>query len=91
MGNDSTMMRRLAVEALQVQDACNLSGVLHGFARAMGDLLRACNGRMAVRDAHPITRLWVDKIASLTGYAQDYGPDTRSAYGIVREIAGVTP
>lgn len=31
-------MKDLAREALAVQDACNLSGVAHGFARALGEL-----------------------------------------------------
>lgn len=58
----------LTREALQVQDACNLSGVVHGFARAI----------IRLRELHPdldtdainkhdICILWADKIAHLTG------------------------
>ena len=58
----------LAKEALAVQDACNLTGVVHGFSRAMTRL------RGALPDAgtdelnhHPVSVLWADKIAHLTG------------------------
>lgn len=61
-------MKQLAREALDVQNACNLSGVVHGFSRAISHL------RALLPDAgtdeinhHPICILWADKISSLTG------------------------
>jgi hypothetical protein len=59
-------LQELAREALAVQDACNLSGVAQGFARAMADLCALVPGTDA-RNAHPIAVLWADKIAHLTG------------------------
>ena len=61
-------LKELAREALAVQDACNLSGVVHGFSRAMTDL-RANSPELGT-DAlnhHPIAVLWADKVAHLTG------------------------
>jgi hypothetical protein len=70
----------LAKEALDVQDACNLSGVVHSFSRAITDLreiARAegweCTDKI---NQHPIVVMWSDKIASLTnsnaGFAKAY-------------------
>ena len=58
-------LKQLAQEALDVQNACNLSGVAHSFARAMTDLAdHGIHGD--ARNTHPISVLWADKIAHLT-------------------------
>jgi hypothetical protein len=72
-------LKDLAKEALAVQDACNLSGVVHGFARFMSDLCEMGLDTNA-RNRHPITLLWVDKVAQLSGYKQDYGVEVQTAY-----------
>lgn len=56
----------LAKEAIDVQDACNLSGVAHGFARAMSKLCELGLDTNA-RNQHPVAVMWSSKIASLTG------------------------
>lgn len=72
-------LKELAKEALDVQNACNLSGVAHGFARAMSDLMEHTKGTDE-RNTHPIAILWADKIAHLTG-TQDLGnPTVMRAY-----------
>ena len=58
-------LAELAREALAVQDACNLSGVVHGFARAMSDLCEFVPNT-GERNHHPIAVLWADKVAHLT-------------------------
>ena len=60
-------MKDLAREAIEVQNACNLSGVVHGFSRAVTDLrrLRPDAGTDAL-NAHPICVLWASKIEDLT-------------------------
>ena len=67
-------IQELSKEALQVQDACNLSGVVHGFSRAMTDLreLSRQEGWEGTDNlnSHPIAVLWSSKIASLTGSDQ---------------------
>ncbi len=80
-------LAQLAREALNVQDACNLCGVAHGFARAMADLGAYTRGTDE-RNTHPIAVLWADKIAHLTG-TQHVGQETvMRAYSAVRKLAG---
>ena len=70
----SALEREFARQALQVQDACNLTGVALSFARAVCDLrehLATLPDRPHVSE-HPVTVLWVDKLASLAG-CQDLG------------------
>jgi hypothetical protein len=76
----------LANEAIQVQDACNLSGVAHGFARAMSDLMDHTNGTEE-RNHHPIAILWADKIASLTGTQRSW--DSMAIYSKVHDLASL--
>lgn len=58
----------LAKDALEVQNACNLSGVAQGFARAMISIreLPECTGTEYC-NRHPITIAWLDKLNSLAG------------------------
>ena len=81
-------LKELAQEALQVQNACNLSGVAQSFARAMSELGNYTRSSTE-RNTHPIAVLWSDKIASLTA-TQDLGNDrVLRAYHEVKVIAGV--
>lgn len=63
-----TTLQDLAKEAIDVQDACNLSGVVHGFSRAI-TALRERFPNISTNDLnhHPICLLWSSKIAALTG------------------------
>lgn len=58
-------LKELAQEALDVQNACNLCGVVQSFARAMIDLGPHLAGTED-RNTHFITRAWVDKLVSLS-------------------------
>jgi hypothetical protein len=60
-------MQQLAQEALDVQDACNLLGVVNGMSRALDNLRSLGVTDSFSLSCHPVTRLWSDKIASLTG------------------------
>jgi len=66
----------LAKEAYDVQDACNLSGVLLGAHEACSDLLSQTSSTEEAAN-HPIMRLWLDK-----------GSDDKimDAYGYVRAL-----
>ena len=68
--SNTKSLKQLATEVLAVQDACNLCGVAQAFARAMIDLGTHTQGTDA-RNTHPISILWSDKIASLTGMQGD--------------------
>jgi hypothetical protein len=64
-----------AREAIEVQDACNLTGVVHAFSRAM-TALREANPTQGTEffNTHPIVTLFVSKLGSLNrGYYEcDY-------------------
>ena len=65
-------MKELAARAYGVQDACNLSGVLHSFSRDITDLRLLLNEELgkefstAALNQHPVCVLYSSKIASLT-------------------------
>ncbi len=57
----------LAQDALDVQDACNLTGVVHGFSRAMTRLRELEPGKdTEFYNRHAVSVLWAGKIAQLT-------------------------
>lgn len=68
----------MAEEAHQIQNACNLSGVLNSFLQ----IVREVGARLSLENLpsdsdavahHPISRAFADKVASLTG-TQDASP-----------------
>jgi hypothetical protein len=65
-------IQELAKEALDVQDASNLRGVLNGFSEAiasLNDIMGKQDGQCHI-DAihkHPVAKLWAWKIAAMTG------------------------
>lgn len=88
-------MKDLAKEALGIQDACNLSGIVHSFSRAMTDL------RMIARtegwegtdklNQHHISVLFADKIASLVDPGSSInGTAARAAYMWAHDIVGAS-
>lgn len=82
----SKTLKQLAQEALDVQNACNLSGVAQSFARVMIDLGEHTKGTDE-RNTHPVAILWADKIAHLTG-TQDLGNSAvTKAYSICHDLA----
>lgn len=82
-------IKELAQEALDVQDACNLSGVVHGFSRMMTDLCRLePELGTDARNTHPICILWADKIAHLTNTQVDNTKRVFDAYAAVNKIVG---
>lgn len=64
-------MRRLADDALNVQMACNLSGIVHSFSKAMTTLREIAREEgwesTDKLNTHPVAILYSSKIASLTG------------------------
>ena len=60
-------LKELAQDALDVQSASNLSGVVKGFDRAIADLRSHIPDISTDKlNVHPICILWASKIASLT-------------------------
>jgi hypothetical protein len=65
-------IQELAKEAIDVQDASNLKGVLNGMSDAIAaleDIQIATTGRVDREsiNKHPIIRLWAWKVVALTG------------------------
>ncbi len=70
--------------ALQVQDACNLSGVLYDWARHMKVLRKVMWNTKKDQEwlnSHPVNILFADKVASLVRM-QDLSGDTVDRYHI---------
>lgn len=68
-------IKELAHDAETVQNACNLSGILHGAADAMTELRRLAPGlSTGAYNHHPIMRAWAHKIADLSGLSVDGYP-----------------
>ena len=76
---------QLAKEACEVQDACNLRAVARGLVRATDDLDALGIAGDALR-AHPVTRAWVDKLASLAG-VQGINAEAMHAHGECSKLA----
>lgn len=77
-------IQQLAQEALDVQNASNIKGVTLSMHKALCDLSEVANLGNDLLNAHPITRLWVDKVASLCGMDGGYMAMT---YSDVRALA----
>lgn len=60
-------IKQAAQQALDVQDACNLSGVVFAFTRAMQAICDAPNSGTAERNQHPIVTLFLLKLSELNG------------------------
>lgn len=58
-------------EALAVQDACNLSGVVFAFSRAMEAICKEASEKgygTEWKNRHPVSKLFADKITMLAFY-----------------------
>ncbi len=63
-------MKKVYRDAIDCQNACNLSGVVHtlsGHMPAIWDEVRAANGGTEELNRHPAVQLFVSKIVALTG------------------------
>ena len=67
-------LREMAQKALDVQDACNLSGVAATFAEVTSAMRGKHNMDTPTCNRHPISVLFIDKMASLAM------PDTTHAH-----------
>ena len=84
-----TLTARNYQDALEVQDACNLSGVVHSFSKVMSSIMGDASNTHDV-NRHPIAVLYADKIASLAGVQSlSYDSGFSAAYDICCERAKV--
>lgn len=84
-------LKRAAIDALCVQDGCNLCAISRAFARAMAAVLDDCRENGTGTDGvnrHPITVLFMSKMSHMvTGGANIDFSAFREAYEKVEEIA----
>ncbi len=82
----------LANDALDVQDACNLSGVVHGFSRAVSVMRQDLGMDTPTCNENAITRMWLDKLNSLAGIQplndHDYNAKIHAAFEWARTVTG---
>jgi hypothetical protein len=77
----------MAKDCITVQDACNLSGVVHSFSRVISDLHKLLpNASTDEINRHPICVLYASKIASLA--ESDNVLDFSKAYQWALENSG---
>ena len=95
-GNTTTMnetmtaaRRKFWKDALQVQDACNLSAIVHAFSRHMHDAMEEVSDGtctwVSLR-TDPGTVLFLDKIADLCGRPSTM--EYSRAYDVIRDEIG---
>jgi len=81
--------KELAQEALQVQNASNLSGVSKTFPEVVREVRTRLEaegkGSNDALHSHPIIQVWVDKLASLTGTQGSW--NAIPAYNVVHDLA----
>ncbi len=84
------LMSELAREAMDVQNACNLSGVVHSFSRLLPDLRFLLNEELGEKfngdllNTHAICILFSSKIASLT--RSEWEHNFHDAYSICKDM-----
>ena len=81
--DDNRTMKDLAQNALNVQDAVNLSGIIHSFSKDISRLRVLLNEELGNEfstdklNQHPVCQLYANKITSLT---RDYDNAFSAAY-----------
>jgi len=87
-----TTMKQIAADALLVQSACNLSGVVKSFADATTVIWAEALARGEGTDwvnTHPVSRLYTFQLATLSGVAYTTADFTYAdAYNACCELAG---
>jgi hypothetical protein len=78
-------------EALDVQNACNLGGLIQSLPRvvaAVQEEAHELGEGTAYVNTHPIVQLWLDKLCDLAGLTVRQGP-VLDAYGAARDHGAV--
>lgn len=84
-------LKELANETIDIQNACNLQGVVYGMSKVLANLrqvITETTGECSTLtlNEHPITKAWIDKLRDLAGiYNND---DYSKAFAEVKKLAG---
>jgi len=81
-------LKQAAQSALDVQDACNLSGVVFSFARAMQAICDSPErGDTESRNNHPIVTMYLLKLSELNGCGSTLHDSYEAAEARCKELA----
>jgi hypothetical protein len=86
-----TTIKDIAQEAMLVQDACNLSGVVHSFSRMMEVIWQEARDKgegTSYVNTHPIVKIMLDKLVMLA--FENYhnsSKEVMDAFDKVRQLA----
>lgn len=84
-------LQQAAQQALQVQDACNFSGVLNSLNEIMQNTLMPQSKGSRWAASHPITVLFMLKLAELGGWDSTLNPAYWPAERACMELASLAP
>lgn len=100
-GERERTLQELAKEAMEIQDACNLHGLVQGWARSVKELKKLLEaagiGGTDQINQHPINKLWADKLADLSksrntvDHMVAFDRVTRLMNGEPCDVMGVAP
>lgn len=85
-------IQQAARQALDVQDACNLSGVVFTFAKCMEAVCEDSHVKgtgTKERNQYPIVTMFLLKLCELNGCGSTLHPTYEAAEARCKEIAGV--
>jgi len=90
MANDTVRtIQQLAQLAIDVQNACNLSGVAHSFSKVVSELWEHAHEQKKGTDwvnKHPIVQAFADKLASLS-HIQGFNSNAIEAHRLCEQLA----
>jgi hypothetical protein len=72
--------KKMYADAILVQDAPNLSGIVHSWAEILSAMVQSGMDTKAIWN-HPVNVMFADKVSDLTGRGNSYS----EAYRICRE------
>ncbi len=86
--------RALLARAMEAQNACNLSGIIHAWSRAVSALwaiARSLEKGTEWVDTHPVSQLYAWKCLDLTGGDRDASDIMAGCAAAAREEVGDAP
>lgn len=80
-------IKAMAQSALDVQSACNLSGIILSFAQIVSDMRKVHGFDTPTCNTHPVCRLFAEQIAHLTGAGMGDTDSYSKAYDACTQLA----
>lgn len=87
---EDLVIKTLAQDAIQIQDACNASGIAHSLADVFVKLRECGITSTVILNRHPIVRMYIYKLMSLAGIwsaDQRITDDFKIAYDMCKALS----